>query len=199
MKNILNFLRLCLVDAEDFDRLWNGLFNYVWMSDMPLVQVITDDDREVSRWHLRLISLSYILNLSQEADVENISGLIHHIRSFDTAMLFVRGFFTSITNQWTRISHYRTDKFLMFVRRFLRQILFLLKNNDWNAEKLLAFSSELYSAMQILPVGLIQHLTDIYNEELAKVNMTGNSLYLSMRLLQLLYYRSAKVLFLHTR
>jgi hypothetical protein len=57
----------------------------------------------------------------------------------------------------------------MFVRRFLRQILFLLKNSNWDAEKLKAFSSELYSAIQILPIGLIQHLNDIYTEELAKV------------------------------
>ncbi len=28
-----------MVGVGDFKRLWNGLFNYVWMSDKPLVQV----------------------------------------------------------------------------------------------------------------------------------------------------------------
>lgn len=57
----------------------------------------------------------------------------------------------------------------MMVRRFLRQILYFLKNSEWNSQKIELFSQELYSAVQILPLGLILHLNDIYIEEIAKV------------------------------
>lgn len=86
-------------------------------------------------------------------------------------MLFVRGFFHTIATYWNRISHHRTDKFLMFVRRFLRQILVLLKNSEWDSKKIELFSRELYSALQILPLSVILHINDIYNEEIAKVSI----------------------------
>lgn len=84
-------------------------------------------------------------------------------------MVFLREFFDALSVQWNRISHYRTDKFLMFIRRFLRQVLILLKNSSWNIEKIEAFSNEVYVALQILPFELVLHLNDIFIEELAKV------------------------------
>lgn len=57
----------------------------------------------------------------------------------------------------------------MMVRRFLRQILYFLKNSEWDLQKIELFSQELYSAVQILPIGLVFHLNDIYIEEIAKV------------------------------
>lgn len=89
-------------------------------------------------------------------------------------MLFLRGFFDSIAVHWSRVSHYRTDKFLMFIRRFLRQTFILLKNLEWDTAKMEMFSAEMYSSIQILPFGLILHLNDIYNEEIAKVSLNFN-------------------------
>lgn len=96
--------------------------------------------------------------------------MIHLIKSYESAIYFVRGFFRSLVKQWDRISHYRIDKFLMFVRRFLRQTLIMLRNNEWSLDKVESLSSELYTAVQILPYSLALHLNEIFNEELAKVS-----------------------------
>ena len=106
----------------------------------------------------------------QEEAIECISSMMHIMDNYQAVMYYIRGFFISLVRQWDRISHYRIDKFLMFVRRFLRQILVLLKNHEWNIEKLELFSKELYSAIQILPYSLALHLNEIFNEEVAKVS-----------------------------
>lgn len=108
---------------------------------------------------------------SQEEAVERISGMMHHLNNFQASMYYIRGFFNALLRQWDRISHHRIDKFLMFIRRFLRQILTLLKNHEWNVEKLELFSIELYNAMQVLPYSLALHLNEIFNEEVAKVSL----------------------------
>lgn len=59
----------------------------------------------------------------------------------------------------------------MFIRRFVRHVLILLKNSEWDTEKIELFGAEMYSALQILPLGLVLHLNDIYNEEIAKVSV----------------------------
>ncbi len=102
--------------------------------------------------------------------MESISKLIHVIKTWEMTMLFVREFFNSLSHQWNLISHHRIDKFLMFVRRFVRQVLFALKNNEWNSHNVELFSDELYNALQILPIGLVNHISDIYIEEMAKVS-----------------------------
>lgn len=107
---------------------------------------------------------------SQEEAVECVSGMIHLIENYESAIYYIRGFFNALVKQWDRISHYRIDKFLMFVRRFLRQMLVMLKNYEWNTEKLDTFSRELYTAVQILPYSLAIHLNEIFNEEVAKVS-----------------------------
>lgn len=106
----------------------------------------------------------------QEETVETISSMIHVVENSDCAMLFVKGFFSFLARQWDRISHYRTDKFLMFIRRFLRQTLIYLRDREWAAAPVEAFANELFEALQILPLSLTTHLCDVYNEELAKVS-----------------------------
>ncbi|XP_065203757.1 ribosomal RNA processing protein 1 homolog [Planococcus citri] len=131
------------VEEDDFIRIWSGLFYYVWMSDKPLVQ---------------------------EEAAECVSSMMHILDNYEAAMYYVRGFFNSLVKQWDRISHYRIDKFLMLVRRFLRQILMLLRNHEWDIEKLEMFSKELYAAIQILPYSLALHVNEIFNEEVAKIS-----------------------------
>ncbi|XP_065210305.1 ribosomal RNA processing protein 1 homolog [Planococcus citri] len=131
------------VEEDDFVRIWNGLFYYFWMSDKPLVQ---------------------------EEAAECISSMMHNLENYEAVMYYIRGFFNSLVKQWDRISHYRIDKFLMLVRRFVRQILILLKNHEWDIEKLEMFSKELYTAIQILPYSSAIHLNEIFNEEVAKIS-----------------------------
>lgn len=81
----------------DFSRLWNGIFNFIWMSDKLLVQVS----------YLRAFSsmskiyFTHIIFFSiQEEDVESISKLIHVLKKHE--MLFVSEFFKSLASQWDR-------------------------------------------------------------------------------------------------
>lgn len=136
----------------DFKRLWKGLFYCMWMADKPLFQ---------------------------EELAETISSLIHCFQHTGPAIKFIEGFFITMSAEWKGIDQHRLDKFLMFVRRFLRQCLVFMKQEDWNIEIVEAVSSVFQ--MTLLPdhlnlvkiqppLGLVMHFTEIYLEELAKVS-----------------------------
>ncbi|RZC42974.1 Nop52, Sulfatase, Phosphodiest and/or Metalloenzyme domain containing protein [Asbolus verrucosus] len=130
----------------DFLRLWKGLFYSMWMSDKPLVQ---------------------------EECAENISSLVHAL-PLSGALLFFKCGMTILMNEWFGIDQLRLDKFLMFVRRLLRQSLFVLKNENWSQESVRkyteALSETILNTQKQRPMGLLMHFIEIYLEELAKVS-----------------------------
>lgn len=127
---------------EGFMRIWKGLFYCVWMSDKPLVQ---------------------------EECVENISNLIHCFMELEDVQKFIRCFFQSISQAWFGLDSHRLDKYLMLVRRFLRQTLEYLNKENWELAKVEAITKDLYKSLVLAPIGLNLHLSEIYLEELAKV------------------------------
>jgi len=67
------------------------------------------------------------------------------------------------------ISQHRIDKFMMLVRRCLRQLLFTFVNCNWDLEYMNKFSEVLYRALKTFTLSLRTHLQEIFLEELAKV------------------------------
>nr|CAH7769593.1 unnamed protein product [Callosobruchus chinensis] len=131
---------------DDFQRIWKGLFYAMWMSDKPLVQ---------------------------EECAENIAKLIH-FPNVDTSLLFFKAGLTILNNEWNGIDQLRLDKFLMLVRRLLRQAFLLLKKHFFAHKDIEKFNAVLSSTILMplgLPaLGLLMHFIEIFMEELAKVS-----------------------------
>ncbi|KRT79421.1 hypothetical protein AMK59_6968, partial [Oryctes borbonicus] len=131
---------------DDFMRLWKGLFYAMWMSDKPLFQ---------------------------EECAEMITSLVH-LNTVDYSLMFFKCGLQTLGNEWFGIDQLRLDKFLMFVRRLLRQGLIILRHNEWNLKTIKNFNRVL--SMTILnvakspPAGLVMHFTEVYLEELAKIS-----------------------------
>ncbi|KAL1501616.1 hypothetical protein ABEB36_006913 [Hypothenemus hampei] len=125
--------------------LWKGLFYSIWMSDKLLVQ---------------------------EECAENISRLIHCF-NFDISMKFFRTALLTLQNEWFGIDQLRLDKFLMLVRRLLRQAFVVLKQNNFRKKSNQVFVEALATTIlsnENVPLGLFMHFTEIYLEELAKIS-----------------------------
>lgn len=127
---------------DGFMRIWKGLFYCVWMSDKPLVQ---------------------------EEIVESISNLIHCFTHLEDVEKFVHCFFLSISQGWMNLDGHRIDKYLMLIRRFLRQIFEYMYKEGWDNECVDALCGVLEKGFIQAPVGLNLHLAEVYIEELAKV------------------------------
>lgn len=131
---------------DDLFRIWKGLFYSMWMSDKPLIQ---------------------------EECAENISNLVHCFDVEGSLQFFKCGMIT-LCREWFGIDQIRLEKFLMFVRRFLRQGLFVLKNDGFNTETINKFTNILLTTVledkKEVPMSLFLHFSEIYLEELAKVS-----------------------------
>ncbi|BES88112.1 Nucleolar protein,Nop52 [Nesidiocoris tenuis] len=125
-----------------FSRLWKGLYYCVWMSDKPLIQ---------------------------EQCVDRISNLIHSLRNVGDMRKFVIGFFNCMSQYWMNLDGFRFDKYLMLVRRFLRQLLERLQKSNWDQELVENVLSDFTSCLIAAPTGLNLHVVEIYLEELAKI------------------------------
>ncbi|CAG9770332.1 unnamed protein product [Ceutorhynchus assimilis] len=126
--------------------LWKGLFYSMWMSDKPLVQ---------------------------EECAENIAHLTQCL-PLEEAMQFFKIGLVTLQNEWVGIDQLRLDKFMMFVRRLLRQALVALKNSNFKKHSNQLFAKILeetiLSSTKPVPLGLFMHFTEIYLEELAKIS-----------------------------
>lgn len=130
----------------DFLRLWKGLYYCMWMSDKPLVQ------EELS---------------------EELGSLLHAFPSINIGVQFFQNFLETMCLEWFGIDQWRIDKFMMLVRRVTRQMLFALKNSEWDEDAIKQFAVALNKTIfQInkCPKGLLFHICDLYVEELAKVS-----------------------------
>ncbi|CAG9814854.1 unnamed protein product [Phaedon cochleariae] len=131
---------------EDFQVIWKGLFYCMWMSDKPLVQ---------------------------EECADTITKLIH-LPTVDASLLFFKAGLIILINEWFGIDQLRLDKFLMLVRRLLREMLIVLRNSKFRRPLVVQFSDALsqtiLSTTVKQPIGLFMHFTEIFLEELAKVS-----------------------------
>ncbi|KAL0273457.1 UNVERIFIED_CONTAM: hypothetical protein PYX00_006113 [Menopon gallinae] len=131
---------------ENFKRIWAGLFYCMWMSDKLLVQ---------------------------EELAESISKLIRCFNSNnESALLFIKGFYSLMNTEWPGIDQHRIDKFCMLIRRFLRRSLEFCKRKDWN-ESLVKGLAKIFEETVLdsnAPFGFTLHFIEIFPEELAKVS-----------------------------
>jgi len=76
-------------------------------------------------------------------------------------------FFQTIKDGQFMLHH--TGKFMMLLRRCLRQFIFTFFNYDWNSEYMNKVFVVLYKAFKFSTDSLKTHLRKIYVEELVKV------------------------------
>jgi len=128
-------------------RLWKGLYYCFWMSDKPLVQ---------------------------EELAENIGSFVSCFKSQQSSLLFIKSFLLTLGREWAGIDRWRTEKFMMFTRRFLRNSFKLLAASHWD-QVLVQDTVQVFSENVILclppktNVDFQLHFTDVFLEELAKV------------------------------
>ncbi|XP_029670914.1 ribosomal RNA processing protein 1 homolog [Formica exsecta] len=132
----------------DFMSLWKGLFYCMWMSDKMLVQ---------------------------EELAESLSKLVHCFDSKDTILLYTSCALKTLAIEWFGIDQYRLDKFLMLIRRILRQTFVTYKDKSWDI-KWVTELSQMFLQLFLHPktgLGFNLHMIEIYLQELAKVS-NGN-------------------------
>ncbi|XP_054719682.1 ribosomal RNA processing protein 1 homolog A-like [Uloborus diversus] len=127
-------------------KLWKGLFLYFWNCDKPLFQ-------------------------EERADL--ISKYIHAFKKTKYSFLYMDTFFQTMSREWFGIDKYRIEKFMMFVRKFLRECFELLKRSEWNFKRVKQFRKVMKKTVispksESAPLGLKIHICDIYMEELAR-------------------------------
>ena len=133
-----------LLTSEEILRIWKGLHYCFWMSDKPLVQ---------------------------EELAEAISSLVHTFDIEKEAVIeFIKGGLVTEAREWTGIDQWRMDKFMMFLRRFLRQIFNFLAKTQWERVPAIqtVFSQAVISNKEAA-LGFRLHFTDVFLEELAKI------------------------------
>ncbi|KAK4299079.1 hypothetical protein Pmani_028630 [Petrolisthes manimaculis] len=137
------------IAEDEFLKLWKGLFYCMYNADKPLVQ---------------------------EALAEDISNLIHTINNNDAKLIFIQTAFLTFAREWNGIDVFRINKYMMFIRRFLRQVFEFLKNTGWR-KKELAITVHILETIvirprddsNVTPLGLKLHICTIVLEELAKI------------------------------
>ncbi|KAG3069015.1 hypothetical protein PI124_g20451 [Phytophthora idaei] len=124
----------------EWDKLWKALFYCMWMSDKRPVQ------EELST---------------------NLAGLVHRIPSAESALEFVHSFFRTMHREWHGLDGLRLDKFYSLVRKFVRETVALLRDQDWEEDLVQEFVTILSTeVVSQLPNGLRMHLADLYLTEI---------------------------------
>lgn len=132
------------LSSEEILRIWKGLHYCFWMSDKPIVQ---------------------------EELAETIGQLTHCFTPGSKgALSFVEAGLITEGREWVGIDQWRMDKFMMLMRRFLRQVFSFLLKSEWGQLEEVSdiFSRNVVSNNQAT-LGFRLHFTDIFLEELAKV------------------------------
>lgn len=52
----------------------------------------------------------------------------------DTATDFISGFFATMGREWVGLDRFRLDKFMMLIRRFMRQTFVFAKKANWSGD-----------------------------------------------------------------
>jgi len=157
LKKLRNYLEIKSKNGEDnglsdndMIKIWKGLWYCMYMSDKMLIQ---------------------------EELAEHIASLIHNLQNSKDKQCFTKAAFLTFGREWNGIDTFRLDKYMMFMRRLLRQILEYLKSKEWDVKEVLTFSKILETTIlcpddhsHSTPLGLKLHFCDIFLEELAKVS-----------------------------
>ncbi|XP_020597972.1 ribosomal RNA processing protein 1 homolog [Phalaenopsis equestris] len=133
------------VSDSELIKIWKGLFFCVWHSDRLANQV-----ELINRLAALLSSLPPQL-----------------------AGRYLESFLITIRREWSGIDFLRLDKFYLLIRRFLRHVLVVLRNNSWNIE-LTARIADILSQGSLLSVdkfpaaGVNYHIAEIFLDEIAE-------------------------------
>jgi len=133
-------------DAEMM-KIWKGLYYCFWMSDKPLVQ---------------------------EELAENISSFVSCFQNTESSLVFLKSFLKTFGREWFGIDRWRTDKFMMFTRRFLRHTFRFVAAKEWEKELVDKVVEIFRTDLVLCPIadtslGFQLHFTDVFLEEIAKV------------------------------
>jgi len=135
------------VSEEEMMKIWKGLHYCYWMSDKPLIQ---------------------------EELADNIANIVSCFKHQESSVFFFKSFLITLGREWFGIDRLRMDKFMMLVRRCLRQMLAYVKEKEWEVavvEQLTTILKE--DVMMAQPkdtsLGFQLHVADVFLEELAKI------------------------------
>jgi len=134
-------------EDEEVMKIWKGLYYCFWMSDKPLVQ---------------------------EELAENISSFVSCFQNTNSSLVFIRSFLKTFGREWFGIDRWRTDKFMMFTRRFLRYTFRFVAAKEWNTDLVEKVVEIFRRELVLCPIaetslGFQLHFTDVFLEEIAKV------------------------------
>jgi len=134
-------------EDEEVMKLWKGLYYCFWMSDKPLVQ---------------------------EELAENISSFVSCFQNTNSSLVFIRSFLKTFGREWFGIDRWRTDKFMMFTRRFLRYTFRFVAAKEWEKDLVEKVVEIFRRELVLCPIaetslGFQLHFTDVFLEEIAKV------------------------------
>ncbi|KAL3887130.1 hypothetical protein ACJMK2_027084 [Sinanodonta woodiana] len=132
---------------DDLLKMWKGLHYCMWMQDKPIIQ------EELS---------------------DTLSSLLHIFPHVPTKFQFLKVFFQTEAREWNGIDRWRLDKFMMLIRRMLREAFQMLKRLKFADEHVNKFMSMLFDSLlsppsSLVPDGLKIHIIDIYLEELKQI------------------------------
>ena len=103
---------------------------------------------------------------------EKLSGLLFVFKdSVDLTCLFIQTFFNTIQREWVGIDRLRLDKFMLFIRFFIRHVfVYLGAKNGWDGELSLRVMDIITEhgvgkLVRKNALGFLYHLADIYLTE----------------------------------
>lgn len=143
--------------TNDILAIWKGLYVWLWMQDKPILH---------------------------EEVVDKICSLLAQVAAEKVGMEFIRGFFITMTREWSKIDVHRLDKFYMLVRQFFAASLRWMDQRSWaNLDEFVAI---LQGSLFCPPVckgslgggggiGLRMHFADIALDELTKANVPSSA------------------------
>ncbi|KAK8918265.1 hypothetical protein KSP39_PZI021098 [Platanthera zijinensis] len=132
-----------VVDPE-LIKIWKGLFFCMWHSDKAPAQ-------------LELINrLAFILSSLPPPLAGN----------------YLEAFLITIRREWSGIDFFRLNKFYLLIRKFLRHVFILIKNNSWNLDLTdriigILLKGSLLSTDKFSAAGVNYHISEIFLDELS--------------------------------
>jgi len=135
------------VSEEEMMKIWKGLHYCYWMSDKPLIQ---------------------------EELADNIANIVSCFKHQESSLFFFKSFLVTLGREWFGIDRLRMDKFMMLVRRCLRQMLAYVKERAWEVAVVEQVTSILKDDVMMaeardISLGFQLHVADVFLEELAKI------------------------------
>jgi ribosomal RNA-processing protein 1 len=134
-------------------KLWKGLYYTMWMSDKPR---------------------------NQQQLARDLADLVHVLPTLENFLVFVDGFWQTMSREWPSIDALRMDKFLYLVRCYVQEGFQYVRRTGWNEELVDAYMGVLEATpFELRSVrisnGLRYHVVDLYVDELDKADEDSTS------------------------